>query len=252
MHAIQTDTWKCLFAEYALPHVHEDYFLFSYLDDSFQLHTDLHTKPPFGPNQLTFARTLAARINHTLMAAAVAGKAVHAPACYGHCVIEQLGHFENVSAAGATVAQFFTAWLSQPKANSTLSPYAVPKAAVDRCTTFNCGRGCPTHPPSFVHKQEEERDQEHEDEQKGQKHSGNEEESKKITKSMLPMWLLAVFCASGGLIVLTGSLSGYILYKRRQERAAFDKIYMPLTPLDGDDAPYWPNNSLQFSPTLEL
>ncbi|KAK3283514.1 hypothetical protein CYMTET_8785 [Cymbomonas tetramitiformis] len=252
--ANQTDTWKCLFAEYALPHVQEDYFLFSYLDDSFQLHTDLNTKPPFGPNQLTFARSLAARINHTIMAAAAAGKAVHAPACYGHGVIEHFDHFENVSAAGVTVAQLFVAWLSQPMANSTLSPHAIPKAAVDRCTTFNCGRGCPAHSPSFVHKQEQERDREHEDEQQEEEEPSDDEEKepRRVIKSTLPMWLLAVFSASGGLIVLTGSVSGYILYKRRQERAAFDKIYMPLTPLDGDDAPYWPNNSLQFSPTLEL
>ena len=127
--------WKCMFGQYAVAAVTEDFLLHTYQYDSFQLSGDVGHEPAT-PAEIAYAGAFRALVNKSQVADVVApaarGTAVHSPACYHHC--NTMGPtFSTAHTGGETLEQAVVAWFF----------HARQKYTIESCTGWKCGTECP-------------------------------------------------------------------------------------------------------------
>lgn len=132
--------WKCMFGQYAVATVAEDFMLHSFQYDLFQLSEDEHISgPPKTPSQLAYAEQF--RNNTRVMAntdvifPAKPRTAALLPACFKHCNTGS-STFSTLKTDGVSLEDMTVAWFT--------GSGATPKFVLENCTGLNCGNDCPS------------------------------------------------------------------------------------------------------------
>lgn len=141
MAAFASAPWKCMYGEYAVSTVAEDFMLHSFQYDLFQLGENVGGVPKT-PAQLAYAETFRNRTRAAAQRDVIGPKTgnVMLPACYRHCNTGG-ATFSTAQTNGVTLEAAVVSWFS--------GSGAAPQFIVEDCKGLNCGTDCPPLPKSW-------------------------------------------------------------------------------------------------------